>query len=56
MVIAIIECDAPQAIAEAGLSKIEKDVQELSYGADNRMAKSASIGQVHPNTAADHQQ
>jgi hypothetical protein len=23
-----------------------EDVQELNYGADNRMAKSASIGQV----------
>jgi hypothetical protein len=45
----------PQAIGGGNFEERE-DVRGLSYGADNRMAKSASIGQVYPNTAANHQQ
>lgn len=46
----------PQSVSGGGTLNREKDVEELSYGADNRMAKSASISQVLPKTAADHQQ
>jgi hypothetical protein len=33
-----------------------ENVQELSYGTDNRMAKSVFVGQVYTNAGANHQQ
>jgi hypothetical protein len=33
-----------------------ENVQELSYGTDNRMAKPVFVGQVYTNTGANRQQ
>jgi hypothetical protein len=55
--IAIAESVTP-ATGYSG-SKTFKDrdnVQELSYGTDNRMAKSVFVGQVYTNAGANHQQ
>jgi hypothetical protein len=50
------ECDPPNGLHRKRDFEDMEDVQELSYGTDNRMAKSVFISQVFTNTGADHQQ
>ena len=71
MVIAAIECDAPQSVAEAGLLKREKDVEELSmaltivwrnplplvrFSRTLQLIISNELGAVYEVTAPDHSQ